>query len=131
MPENRQSDLQRTSPPNLNINTTQSPIIIFPNEETEDQFLISLLNVIEDQTDKQPNLNYLNGQFGISQSNRMNVGSTQKFINNNDYLLPAIKDCGTVPSNRIIGGNSTELDDFPWMALIQYTKRMYIFIEIT
>jgi hypothetical protein len=36
-------------------------------------------------------------------------------------LLPS--DCGRDLSNRIVGGNITELDEFPWMALLEYRKR--------
>ncbi|NP_001155077.1 serine protease 16 precursor [Nasonia vitripennis] len=35
-------------------------------------------------------------------------------------LLPT--DCGRDLSNRIVGGNATELDEFPWMALLEYRK---------
>ncbi|XP_073814916.1 serine protease ea-like [Musca autumnalis] len=34
--------------------------------------------------------------------------------------LPEPGDCGKILSNRILGGNVTEIDEFPWMALIQY-----------
>uniref|UniRef100_A0A1I8MM78 Peptidase S1 domain-containing protein n=1 Tax=Musca domestica TaxID=7370 RepID=A0A1I8MM78_MUSDO len=35
-------------------------------------------------------------------------------------VLPKPGECGTMLSNRILGGNTTEIDEFPWMALIQY-----------
>lgn len=37
-------------------------------------------------------------------------------------LLPQPGQCGNVLSNRIYGGNRTKIDEFPWMALIEYTK---------
>ncbi|XP_053946959.1 serine protease easter-like isoform X4 [Anastrepha ludens] len=37
-------------------------------------------------------------------------------------LLPQPGQCGNVLSNRIYGGNVTKIDEFPWMALIEYTK---------
>ncbi|XP_037818581.1 serine protease easter-like [Lucilia sericata] len=41
------------------------------------------------------------------------------YVNN---LLPQPGQCGNVLSNRIYGGNKTKIDEFPWMALIEYTK---------
>uniref|UniRef100_W8BBZ8 CLIP domain-containing serine protease n=1 Tax=Ceratitis capitata TaxID=7213 RepID=W8BBZ8_CERCA len=37
-------------------------------------------------------------------------------------LLPQPGQCGNVLANRIYGGNVTKIDEFPWMALIEYTK---------
>ncbi|XP_005185522.1 serine protease easter [Musca domestica] len=37
-------------------------------------------------------------------------------------ILPQPGQCGNVLSNRIYGGNKTKIDEFPWMALIEYTK---------
>lgn len=37
-------------------------------------------------------------------------------------LLPAPGVCGTDNTNRIIGGEITKIDEFPWMALIEYSK---------
>ncbi|XP_075147894.1 serine protease ea-like [Haematobia irritans] len=45
--------------------------------------------------------------------------SPPALINN---LLPHPGQCGNVLSNRIYGGNKTKIDEFPWMALIEYTK---------
>lgn len=43
-------------------------------------------------------------------------------------LLPAPGICGINPiDERIIGGVPTEVDEFPWMALLQYSKRMILF----
>ncbi|XP_061394277.1 serine protease easter-like [Musca vetustissima] len=43
--------------------------------------------------------------------------------------LPEPGKCGRYLSNRIYGGNVTEIDEFPWMALIQYKKapKDYVF----
>lgn len=38
-------------------------------------------------------------------------------------LLPQPGVCGVDTTNRIIGGEVTLIDEFPWMALLQYTKR--------
>ncbi|KAH8265236.1 hypothetical protein KR038_001882 [Drosophila bunnanda] len=37
-------------------------------------------------------------------------------------LLPLPGQCGNILSNRIYGGVNTKIDEFPWMALIEYTK---------
>jgi len=37
-------------------------------------------------------------------------------------LLPAPGVCGTDNTNRILGGEVTKIDEFPWMALIEYSK---------
>ncbi|EDW15515.2 uncharacterized protein Dmoj_GI24876 [Drosophila mojavensis] len=37
-------------------------------------------------------------------------------------LLPLPGQCGNILSNRIYGGVKTKIDEFPWMALIEYTK---------
>ena len=36
-------------------------------------------------------------------------------------LLP--KDCGRDVSMRIVGGEKAEIDEFPWMTLLEYRKR--------
>ncbi|XP_065371856.1 serine protease easter-like isoform X2 [Calliphora vicina] len=35
-------------------------------------------------------------------------------------VLPEPGVCGNILSNRILGGNVTKIDEFPWMALLQY-----------
>lgn len=40
-------------------------------------------------------------------------------------LLPEPGVCGIDTSNRIYGGEVTKLDEFPWMALIEYSKREF------
>ncbi|RZC14238.1 uncharacterized protein BDFB_008011, partial [Asbolus verrucosus] len=37
-------------------------------------------------------------------------------------LLPNTNICGTNTQNRIYGGEKTDLDEFPWMALVEYEK---------
>lgn len=39
----------------------------------------------------------------------------------NNPLLP--NDCGRDLSQRLLGGERTELTEFPWMALLEYQKR--------
>lgn len=36
--------------------------------------------------------------------------------------LPQPGQCGTQLKERIVGGEQTNIQDFPWMALIQYSK---------
>lgn len=47
------------------------------------------------------------------------IGNTRIDLTNNP-LLP--NDCGRDLSQRIFGGNRTELDEFPWMTLLEYQK---------
>jgi Regulatory CLIP domain of proteinases len=37
-------------------------------------------------------------------------------------LLPDLTICGGSTSDRIVGGERTKIDEFPWMALIQYVN---------
>lgn len=37
--------------------------------------------------------------------------------------LPKAPDCGVDAGDRIFGGEETKIDEFPWLAQIQYTKR--------
>ncbi|KAF2895319.1 hypothetical protein ILUMI_10857 [Ignelater luminosus] len=37
-------------------------------------------------------------------------------------LLPSLNECGTLSSDRIVGGKEADLDEFPWMALVEYQK---------
>ena len=41
-------------------------------------------------------------------------------VNPSSRLLP--EDCGKDLSNRIVGGNITDIDEFPWMVLLEYRK---------
>ena len=38
-------------------------------------------------------------------------------------LLPKPGECGIDAENRIYGGNATHIDEYPWMVLLQYSKR--------
>lgn len=44
-------------------------------------------------------------------------------------LLPKpgmrIDACGLDASDRLFGGNGTSIDEFPWMALLKYSKRKW------
>lgn len=42
-------------------------------------------------------------------------------------LLPRPGECGIDAQDRIYGGNETKIDEYPWMALLQYSKRKSIF----
>ena len=48
---------------------------------------------------------------------------TQNVDNSN--LLPNTRQCGISYDNRIIGGTTTYIDEYPWAALIEYTKRKF------
>jgi hypothetical protein len=55
---------------------------------------------------------------------------SQIFNNRNDLtntvsLLPALDKCGVSSKNRIVGGKNTEIDEFPWLAMIYYTDGKY------
>lgn len=47
-------------------------------------------------------------------------------------LLPKpgrmLGDCGSDTMDKIYGGNRTKIDEFPWMALVGYSKRKFIFL---
>lgn len=40
-------------------------------------------------------------------------------------VFPTAPVCGSVYGDRIIGGNNTRVDEFPWAALMEYTYRKY------
>lgn len=48
-------------------------------------------------------------------------------------VLPRPGECGIDAENRIYGGNRTFIDEYPWMVLLQYSKRELItlFDQIT
>ncbi|KAG7204080.1 hypothetical protein KM043_001931 [Ampulex compressa] len=54
-----------------------------------------------------------------SSTTEMSGGSTELDLSNNP-LLPA--DCGQDLSQRIVGGERTELGEFAWMTLLEYRK---------
>lgn len=39
--------------------------------------------------------------------------------------LPALGTCGQTSDNRIVGGSIAQLDEYPWLARIQYYKCEY------
>lgn len=45
--------------------------------------------------------------------------------------IPGLGSCGlTSLAHRIYGGDETQLDDYPWMALLEYQARKYLSISI-
>ncbi|XP_019847201.2 serine protease easter [Bactrocera dorsalis] len=50
-------------------------------------------------------------------SSRVNIKA------NNSQLLPNFPQCGNMLENRIYGGTETAIDEFPWLALFEYTNR--------
>lgn len=55
-------------------------------------------------------------------SNGNDNGNLDPNINLRSHpLLPS--DCGTDTEERIVGGESTDIDEFPWMVLLEYQKR--------
>uniref|UniRef100_A0A182YKD7 Uncharacterized protein n=1 Tax=Anopheles stephensi TaxID=30069 RepID=A0A182YKD7_ANOST len=62
---------------------------------------------------------YLIGITGMGQEKCATAVSGLQTIND---ALPTSPQCGIQLSDRIVGGQSTELEEFPWMALIQYRK---------
>ncbi|KAK9869223.1 hypothetical protein WA026_002974 [Henosepilachna vigintioctopunctata] len=53
-------------------------------------------------------------------ANRAPIPGDDVLPSNTTNLLPDTADCGIDTGKRIVGGESTELDEFPWMALIIY-----------
>lgn len=56
--------------------------------------------------------------------NRIFIPTTEQKVDNS-HLLPTTRQCGISYDNRIIGGTSTNIDEYPWAALIEYTKRKF------
>lgn len=44
-------------------------------------------------------------------------------------LLPGTNVCGIQSVSKIVGGEATELNEFPWMALLEYQKRKRFFFR--
>lgn len=44
---------------------------------------------------------------------------------NGANLLPQPGVCGTGTEDRILGGTATNIDEFPWMVLLEFTKRLF------
>lgn len=40
-------------------------------------------------------------------------------------LLPSPGECGVHPVDSIYGGNETLIDEYPWMVLLEYSKREF------
>lgn len=40
-------------------------------------------------------------------------------------LLPTTDVCGTATIDRIYGGEKAQLDEFPWMTLVEYERRKF------
>ncbi|XP_018332507.1 CLIP domain-containing serine protease 2 [Agrilus planipennis] len=53
---------------------------------------------------------------------RIPLNTGEKLTGYHSSLLPSTEICGVSSAERILGGEETELDEFPWMALLQYTK---------
>lgn len=45
------------------------------------------------------------------------------------YALPTVRNCGRLTDNRIVGGEIAALDDYPWLARIQYNKCEYVMLR--
>lgn len=47
--------------------------------------------------------------------------------------LPSAPDCGIQAADRIVGGEPTSIDEFPWLVQIQYNKRKFrnIFVRLS
>lgn len=61
-----------------------------------------------------------NVQLNSQQTDRQYQSTTQQ---SSSGLLPKPGVCGFDASDRIFGGERTKIDEYPWMALLQYTKR--------
>ncbi|VEN51792.1 unnamed protein product [Callosobruchus maculatus] len=62
---------------------------------------------------------------GIIEPVSTTTARTTHAINNgptDSPLLPSIDECGTDTQDRIYGGEVAGIDEFPWMALIEYEK---------
>lgn len=57
------------------------------------------------------------------------VNHRNQIRENTGNIMPG--NCGlTSLTHRIYGGNETQLDDYPWMALLEYQKRKYFPIKM-
>lgn len=63
-----------------------------------------------------------NGKILICCPERQIGPETPKTQQRLGVSLPEPGTCGNVISNRIYGGNATKIDEYPWMALIEYKK---------
>lgn len=62
-------------------------------------------------------------QTNSVQQNTNNKINDANGLSNNPLLST---ECGKELSQRITGGERTELDEFPWMALLEYVKRKHL-----
>lgn len=64
-------------------------------------------------------------------SNQGNTGSTT--AGSGGSKLPSAPDCGIQAADRIVGGEPTSIDEFPWLVQIQYSKREFrnIFVRLS
>lgn len=53
------------------------------------------------------------------------VETTTKQTIQLESLLPQAGECGLTEDDYIYGGNETLIDEYPWMALLQYAKRKF------
>lgn len=44
---------------------------------------------------------------------------------NGANLLPQPGVCGSGTEDRILGGTATDIDEFPWMVLLEFSKRLF------
>lgn len=68
-----------------------------------------------------------NTQLNAQQTDRQNQLPSQQSTSG---LLPKPGVCGSDASDRIFGGERTKIDEYPWMALLQYTKRKTFFFKL-
>lgn len=62
----------------------------------------------------------------LDSGSRWSVPTVPKTVNNT-HLLPSTHQCGPLLDNRILGGKRTKIYEYPWLALIEYTKRKLLF----
>lgn len=56
--------------------------------------------------------------------NKINTGSVTS--GSGGSKLPSAPDCGIQAADRIVGGEPTAIDEFPWLVQIQYNKRKFL-----
>ncbi|XP_058795516.1 CLIP domain-containing serine protease HP8-like [Phymastichus coffea] len=76
-------------------------------------------NFGQDGNSGQPMNNFGEGN-SFGQGNNFGQQGNNFGQGDNSHLLPT--ECGSDLSNRIVGGNITEIHEFPWMALLEYSK---------
>ncbi|KAK6638910.1 hypothetical protein RUM43_007180 [Polyplax serrata] len=87
--------------------------IVFPSRET----ILNLTCIAE------PGKNKNNGSHTTARPTTTTTGSgVTNFKRHPNYKLLPTEACGIDLGNKIIGGTNTQLDEFPWMALLQHTS---------